>query len=67
MYSRLYLNYLVNKARIPPINKKIIATQASQTAKKGHSAKMAPSIIASPIIAPALICCCSIIPPPVEF
>ena len=41
--------------------------QANQITKPGNIAIRAPSIIASPIIVPALICCCSIISPPVEF
>jgi hypothetical protein len=68
MYSRLQLNYFVSKAATPPRNNRITANQASQSTKNGNSAKRIPSIIASPIIPPALSCLVSgIISPPVEY
>jgi hypothetical protein len=68
MYPRLWLNYFVNNAAIPPRNNMITANQASQITKNGNSAKRIPSMIASPIIPPALSWLVpAIISPPVEF
>ena len=50
------------------MNNRKTANQAIQSTKTGNNAKTIASIIASPIIPPALICLVStIISPPVEF